>query len=89
MWSEDSINAAVAAARAMVSADGADLILVKADERRARIDLRLDVTNLTCEDGTCLVQGPLLDSMVAAALQQHLSGEFEVRIDDPRTKITA
>jgi len=84
MWTEDAINAGVADARAMVSADGADLILVKADERRARIDLRLDVSNLTCADGSCLVQGKLLESMITARLQEHLAGEFEVRIEDPR-----
>lgn len=85
MWTEEAVNAGVAAARSMVSADGADLILVKADARRARIDLKLDVTHLNCEDGTCLVQGRLLHDLIAAKLQEHLPGEFEVRIDDPRT----
>ena len=84
MWTQDAVDASVAAARAMVSADGADLILVKADARRARIDLRLDVSGLDCGDGTCLVQGTLLNRMVTAAMKKHLSGEFEVRIDDPR-----
>ena len=85
MWTEEAVNAGVAAARTMVSADGADLILVKADARRARIDLKLDVTNLTCEDGSCLVQGRQLHDLISSKLQEHIAGEFEVRIDDPRT----
>ena len=84
MWTDEAVNAGVAAARSMVSADGADLILVKADARRARIDLKLDVTNLSCDDGSCLVQGPLLHNIIVSKLQEHLDGEFEVRIDDPR-----
>ena len=84
MWTDDAINAGVADARTLVSADGADLILIKADERRARVDLRLDISKLTCADGSCLVQGKLLERMIAARLQEHLSGEFEVRLEDPR-----
>jgi hypothetical protein len=84
MWSQEAINAGVEAARSVVRGDGADLILVKADEKRGRIDLRLDVTNLNCDDGTCLLPGRMLEGMIAAKLQEHLDGEFELRLEDPR-----
>ncbi len=86
MWSQESIDAGVEAARSVVKGDGADLILVKADERRGRIDLRLDVTNLNCDDGHCLLPGRLLEGMITAKLQEHLEGEFELRLEDPRQK---
>lgn len=85
MWTSESIEAAVEAARSVVRGDHADLILLGADEKRARIDLRLDVTNLQCEDGTCLLPGRLLEPMIMAKMQEHLDGEFEVRVEDPRS----
>lgn len=86
MWSQESIDAGVEAARSVVRGDGADLILVKADEKRGRVDLRLDVTNLNCEDGTCLLPGRLLEGMIAAKLQEHIESEFELHLEDPRQK---
>lgn len=32
-----------------------------------------------------LLQGRLLHDLIFSKLQEHLAGEFEVRIDDPRT----
>ncbi len=83
---EKSVQAAVEEARGLVRSDGADLLLVKADPGMARIDLRLDVTNLNCdaEDGACLVPPPMLFKLVEATFQRHIAGEFELRIDDPR-----
>ncbi len=86
MWTQESIDAGVEAARSVVRGDGADLILVKADEKRGRVDLRLDVTNVNCDDGTCLLPGHLLEGMIAAKLQEHIEGEFELHLQDPRQK---
>lgn len=86
MWSQQAIDAGVEAARSVVRGDGADLILVKADEKRGRIDLRLDVTNLNCDDGTCLLPGRLLEGMIVAKLQDHIEGEFDIHLEDPRQK---
>ena len=84
MWNERTIAEAVEAARSVVSGDGADLALVSADEKRGRIALRLDVTNLHCDDGTCLLPGRLLEPMIMAKLQEHIEGEFVLALDDPR-----
>ena len=85
MWTQQAIDAGVEAARTVVKRDGADLILVNADARRGRIDLKLDVTNLTCTDGTCLLPGRLLEGMITSKLQEHIEGEFELRLEDPRS----
>jgi len=85
-WDSSAVERAVEAARALVRADGADLELVSADARRARIVLRLDVAGLRCEDGgACLVTKQLLEPQLLAAMQRELSGEFELRLQDPRT----
>ena len=86
MWDQETIDASVEAARTVVRGDGADLVLVKADARRARIDLKLDVENLNCDDGTCLLPGRLLAPMIEAKMREHLPGEWELRLEDPRTQ---
>ena len=84
MWTQESVAAAVEAARSVVRGDGADLKLVSVDEKRGQIDLLLDVANLRCEDGTCLLPGRLLEPMIMARLQEHIEGEFELHLEDPR-----
>ena len=86
MWTQQAIDAGVEAARTVVKGDGADLILVNADAKRGRIELKLDVTNLTCTDGTCLLPGRLLEGMITSKLQEHIEGAFELRLEDPRSK---
>lgn len=84
MWTDEQIAAALDAARALVRSDGADLVLIAADARLARIELRLDVTGVHCDTGACVLPGDMLAPMIIAALARHLPGEFELRLDDPR-----
>lgn len=85
MWSQKSIEAGVEAARSVVRGDGADLKLVRADEKRGQVQLLLDVTHLHCDEGgSCLLPGHMLEGMIMARLQEHLDGEFELVLDDPR-----
>ena len=84
MWNQETIDSAVEAARSVVRGDGADLLLVAADEKRGTIELRLDVAGLHCEGGTCLLPGRLLEGMIMAKLQEHIEGEFELTLEDPR-----
>ncbi len=84
MWTQEAIEAGVAAARTVVRGDGADLKLINADEKVGRISLLLDVTHLQCAEGTCLLPGHLLEGMIQSKLQEHISGEFEVELEDPR-----
>jgi len=89
VWTKQAIDDAVEAARSVVRGDGADLVLVEANERRARIELRLDVSSLHCDDGACLLPGHLLEPMIMARLKDHVEGEFELRLQDPRTQAGA
>ena len=84
MWTDQTIDAGVEAARIVVRGDGADLKLVRADEKRGQIKLLLDVSKLHCEDSTCLLPGRLLEGMIMAKLQEHIEGEFELVLEDPR-----
>jgi Fe-S cluster biogenesis protein NfuA len=83
-WPAESVNAALEEARALVRSDGADLELVEANEKAARIVLRLDVTNASCETGACVMPGEILEPLVAEAIARHIAGEFELKILDPR-----
>lgn len=84
-WTADAVAAALDAARALVRSDGADLVLVAADARAARIELRLDLDQAHCETGACVLPGEMLEPMIAAVMGRHLPGEFELRLIDPRT----
>jgi len=84
-WTPQAVAAAVAAAREVVRADGADVVLVQADAGRGRLALRLDVTRLNCDiGGACLLPGRFLQPLMLAQVQQHLPGELELQLEDPR-----
>jgi Fe-S cluster biogenesis protein NfuA len=83
-WQVETIEAALEEARALVRSDGADFELVEANEKAARIVLRLDVSNASCETGTCVMPGAMLEPLVAEAIGRHVVGEFELQILDPR-----
>lgn len=86
MWTQAAIDQAVEAARSVVRADGGDLVLVEANDKRGRVILRLDVTNVNCDaaDGSCLLPGRMLQPMMVRLMEPHLGGEFELRLEDPR-----
>jgi hypothetical protein len=83
-WSKEVVDAALADARALVRSDGADFHLVEANEKTARVVLRLDVSDASCATGACVMPGAMLEPLVAEALARHLDGEFELQIVDPR-----
>jgi hypothetical protein len=78
----DAVSASVSEVQLLLRGDGADLVLVDADPKTARIELRLDLSNVGCED--CVLPPDLLREMITAALQKRLFEEFEVLVDDPR-----
>ena len=83
-WQAETIDAALEEARSLVRSDGADFELVEASEKAARIVLRLDVSNASCETGACVLPGEMLVPLVSEAIGRHLPGEFELQILDPR-----
>lgn len=77
-----AVVASVEEVRSLLRGDGADLELVEANPKTARIVVRLDLSEVGCED--CVLQPDLLREMLAAAVQKRLAEEVEVIVDDPR-----
>jgi Fe-S cluster biogenesis protein NfuA len=67
---------------ALLRSDGADLRLVQADPKTARIEIALELDDAECED--CVLPAELLKQMIADALSRNVRGEFELVLHDPR-----
>ena len=67
---------------ALLRSDGADLRLVQADPKTARIEIVLELDDAECED--CVLPAELLKQMIADALSRSVRGEFELVLHDPR-----
>ena len=78
----DVTNAVDEVAR-LLRADGADLTLVDADPRTARVRLALVLDTVACED--CVLPPAMLFETIEQSLHRRVTGEFELLLDDPRT----
>jgi hypothetical protein len=67
----------------ILRADGADLTLVDADPRTARVRLALVLDSVSCEE--CVLPPPMLFDTIEQSLRRRVAGEFELLLDDPRT----
>lgn len=67
---------------ALLRSDGADLRLVDADPKTARIEVALELEDAECED--CVLPPELLEQMISDALARRVRGEFELVLHDPR-----
>ena len=67
----------------ILRADGADLDLIEANAKTARIHLALVLESVSCED--CILPPGMLFETIEQALQRRVVGEFELVLDDPRT----
>jgi Fe-S cluster biogenesis protein NfuA len=77
-----AVSTAVDEMASLLRQDGADLRLVRIDEKIDRIELALDIEDANCVD--CILPPAVLLSTVDAALRRRIVQEFEVLIDDPR-----
>jgi Fe-S cluster biogenesis protein NfuA len=66
----------------LLRADGADLTLVDADPRTARVRLALVLDGVTCED--CVLPPAMLFDTIEQSLHRRVAGEYELLLDDPR-----
>lgn len=66
----------------LVRADGAELRLVGADPKTARIEVALDLSGVECLD--CVLSPEFLEQMLTDALARRIRGEFELVLHDPR-----
>lgn len=78
----DALTQAVDELRTLVSGDGADLDIVSTDEAAGRIELRLDLSQVTCEE--CVLPPELLQSMITESLRRRVPELREIVLDDPR-----
>ena len=79
---QDAVAAAVDEVARFLRADGADLRLVEANPKTARIRLALVLDTVSCED--CVLPPDVLYETIEHSLQRRVSGEFELVLDDPR-----
>jgi uncharacterized UPF0146 family protein len=80
----EAVAAAVAELARVLRADGGDLVLVDADPRRASIALRLVLDDVSCAD--CVLPPLELYETVQRSLASRVRDEFELVLDDPRTR---
>ena len=77
-----AVGAAVDEVGRILRADGADLVLIEANPKTARIHLRLVLDTVGCEE--CVLPPDMLHDTISESLQRRIVGEFELVIDDPR-----
>ncbi len=78
----DEVDVAVEEIAGLLRADGADLQLVDANAKTARIEVALDLSGVECLD--CVLAPEFLEQMIADTLGRHVRGEFELILRDPR-----
>jgi Fe-S cluster biogenesis protein NfuA len=79
---QEAVAEAVDEVARILRADGADLMLLDANPKTARIRLALVLDSVSCEE--CVLPPDMLYETVEQALQRRVSGEFELVLDDPR-----
>lgn len=77
-----AIQSAVDEMRALMQADGADLVVKEIDVAAARVHLAVDLANVECLD--CVVPPDMLRRVIGDAIAKKHPGELELLIDDPR-----
>lgn len=78
----DAVAAAVDEVARILRADGADLTLLEANPKTARIRLALVLESVSCEE--CVLPPDMLYETIEQSLRRRVPGEFEVVLDDPR-----
>ena len=77
------VMAAVDEVARILRADGADLEVVEANTKTARIHLALVLDSVSCEE--CVLPPAMLYETIEQALHRRVRTEFELVLDDPRT----
>ena len=82
----DEADRAVEELAGLLRADGADLTIVDANAKTARIEVALDLTGVECLD--CVLAPDFLEQMITDTLARHVRGEFELILRDPRRPVS-
>ena len=78
----DDVEAAVEEMAALLRLDGADLDMITADPKTARVEVALDMSGVECED--CVMPTEMLEQMINEAVGRRVRGEFQLVLQDPR-----
>ena len=78
----DTVAAAVEELAGFLRADGADLRLLEANAKTARVHLALDLDDVSCAE--CILAPDALRETINDSLQRRIADEFELVLDDPR-----
>jgi Fe-S cluster biogenesis protein NfuA len=78
----DDVEAAVEEMAALLRLDGANLDMIIADPKTARIEVALDMSGVECED--CVMPTEMLKHMISEAVARRVREEFELVLRDPR-----
>jgi hypothetical protein len=76
------VEGAVTEVGRALRADGGDLVLVDADDRTARIRVRVELDDVSCAE--CVLPPDQLRDTLDASLRRRIPEEFELVVDDPR-----
>jgi Fe-S cluster biogenesis protein NfuA len=76
------VSAAVEEMAQVLRADGGDLVLVEANPATDRIEVRLELEDVSCLD--CVMPTGALHDVISASIARRSPGEFELVLVDPR-----
>jgi Fe-S cluster biogenesis protein NfuA len=82
MIDEATINPALDEVRALVQADGGDMVLTAFDPAAGSVSLQLVLEGASCEE--CVMPREFLEQIALDMLRQRVPGVSAVAIDDPR-----
>lgn len=78
----DDVAAAVEELGSLLRADGGDLVLVSADPAADRVEVRVELDDVSCAD--CILPPDQLRKVIEDGIGRRVRGEFELIVRDPR-----
>jgi Fe-S cluster biogenesis protein NfuA len=78
----DGVRVAIEEMAQVLRADGGDLLLVAADPRTDRIEVRVELQGVDCME--CVMPPSALRDIISASIARRSPGEFELVVVDPR-----
>lgn len=78
----DDVAVAVEELGSLLRADGGDLVLVSADPAVDRVEVRVELDDVSCAD--CILPPDQLRKVIEDGIGRRVRGEFELIVRDPR-----
>jgi hypothetical protein len=78
----DDVAAAVDELGSLLRADGGNLVLVSADPAIDRVEVQVELDDVSCAD--CILPPDELRKVIADGIGRRVRGEFELVVRDPR-----